>query len=174
MKDITQPIATLHQLLDTDTGAFTSAEIQLLRCLPAWINGTESPKLQSVLQKYQSFVQQHIDTLEGFIKEEELNALSLCNPVMQAHIAETDAKLRRCTDRDVKDACLLACVQSINHYKISIYGTAAAFAKALGMEKYAQIFREAEVNEKQIDDRLTQLAEHEINPRAKVPVLMVP
>jgi hypothetical protein len=31
---------------------------------------------------------------------------------------------------------------------------------------------EAEVNEKQIDDRLSQLAEHEINIKAKAPIAL--
>jgi ferritin-like metal-binding protein YciE len=64
---------------------------------------------------------------------------------------------------------LLASVQAINHYKISVYGTAAAFAGALELEKHALFFREAAVNEKQIDDRLSQLAQHEINVNAKMP-----
>ena len=48
-----------------------------------------------------------------------------------------------------------------------MYGTAAAFAKVLSMEEQASIFHENEVTEKQTDDRLTQLAEHEINLNAK-------
>ncbi|WP_369127538.1 DUF892 family protein [Terrimonas pollutisoli] len=43
-------------------------------------------------------------------------------------------------------------MQAINHYKISIYGTAAAFTKALGNDKAATLFHEAEVNEKKIDE----------------------
>ena len=35
------------------------------------------------------------------------------------------------------------------------------------MEKQAAVFHEAEVKEKQIDDRLSQLAEHEINIKAR-------
>ena len=73
---------------------------------------------------------------------------------------------------EVKDACLLACIQAINHYKISSYGTAAAFAIALGMEKAAAVFHEAEINEKHIDDRLSQLAEYEVNTKAKTPILL--
>jgi len=42
----------------------------------------------------------------------------------------------------------------------------------LGMEKYAAVFHESEINEKQIDDRLTQLAEHEINIKAKAPIIL--
>jgi hypothetical protein len=40
------------------------------------------------------------------------------------------------------------------------------------MENFARLFHEAEVNEKQIDDRLTQLAEHEINIKARTPIVI--
>jgi ferritin-like metal-binding protein YciE len=91
---------------------------------------------------------------------------------MQAFIEDAKEKLENCTDAAIKDACLLASVQAINHFKISTYGTAAAFAKALGMEKSGIVFHEAEINEKQIDDRLSQLAEHEINVEAKSPLVL--
>jgi ferritin-like metal-binding protein YciE len=89
---------------------------------------------------------------------------------MNAFIEEAEEKLNSCTDTEVRDACLLACIQGINHYKISTYGTAAAFANALEMEKQAVIFHEIEVSEKQIDDRLSQLALHEINNNARAPI----
>jgi ferritin-like metal-binding protein YciE len=87
-------------------------------------------------------------------------------------IDETEEKLNICKDFQVKDACLLASIQSINHYKISTYGTAAAFANTLGMEDQAAVFHQAEVKEKQIDVRLSQLAEHEINLKALAPLLL--
>ena len=110
--------------------------------------------------------------MEGFFEEEKINSLSLTNRVMRAFIEEAEEKLANCTDTAIKDVCLLACIQAINHFKISTYGTAATFANALDMEKRAAIFHEAEENEKQIDDRLSQLAEHEINIKAKAPVLL--
>jgi ferritin-like metal-binding protein YciE len=172
MTDNNQTITTLHNLLDYDARKFTSAEIQLKNSLPVWIENSGSLQLKTILQKYVGFVQQHIDKMEDFFIEEEINSLSLTNRVMQAFIEEADEKLNNCTDREVKDACLLACIQAVNHYKISIYGTAAAFAKTLGMDKYAGVFHEAEVNEKQIDDRLSQLAEYEINVKARAPIVL--
>jgi len=172
MKDINQPITTLHNLLDYDARKFTSAEIQLQKSLPEWIEKTGSLQLKTVLQKYLAFVQQHIEKMEDFFKEEEINSLSLTNRVMQAFIEEANEKLNNCSDAEVRDACLLACIQAVNHFKISTYGTAAAFAKALDMEKQAAIFHEAEVNEKQIDDRLSQLAKFEINVKAKAPIVL--
>ena len=167
-----KPIATLHDLLDFNAQKFTVAEIELSKILPAWIAQANSMKLKAVLQKYLDFVQAHVDTLAGFFEHENINSLSITNKIMLAYIAEAEEKLICCADPQVKDACLLACVQGINHFKISLYGTAAAFAKELGMEKFTSVFHEAEVNEKQIDDRLTQLAEHEINIKAKTPIVL--
>jgi ferritin-like metal-binding protein YciE len=167
-----QPIATLHHLLDFDLSRFCSAEIQLKNILPEWINKANALKLKDVLYRYQDYVLKHAEKLEKFVEEEGITSLILKNPVMNAFIEETEEKLFNCSDAEVKDACLLASIQSINHYKISTYGTAAAFAKALGMEKTAAVFHEAEVNEKQIDDRLTQLANFEINTKAKSPILL--
>ncbi len=172
MSENNQTITTLHNLLDYDARKFTSAEIQLKKSLPEWINKASSLQLKTVLQKYLGFVQEHVQKIEGFFEEEKISSLSLTNRVMRVFIEEVEEKLANCTDAAIKDACLLAGIQAINHFKISTYGTAAAFANALGMEKQAAIFHEAEVNEKQIDDRLSQLAEYEINTKAKTPIVL--
>lgn len=172
MTENIQTISTLHNLLDYDARKFTSAEIELKNSLPEWINKAGSLKLKTVLQKYLDYIQDHVQKLEGFFEEEKIGSLSLTNRVMLAFIEETEEKLRACADAEVKDACLLASIQAINHFKISYYGTAAAFANAMGMEKQAAVFHEAEVKEKQIDDRLSQLAEHEINSKARAPIVL--
>lgn len=165
-------ISTLHDLLDYDARKFYSAETQLNDILPEWIRTARSIQLKNVLQKYMDFVHQHRDKLLNFIVEENINSLSTPNGVMQAFLSETAEKMSNCADTEVKDACLLASVQSINHYKISMYGTAAAFAKALGNDESARVFHEVEVSEKHIDDRLSQLAEHEINANAVAPIVL--
>lgn len=165
-------IITLHNLLDHDARKFTSAEIELKNSLHEWINNTGSFKLTAVLQKYLEYTEEHVKKLEDFFEEEHIVSLCYSNRVMQALIAETAEKLALCTDAPIKDACLLAAVQAINHFKISMYGTAAAFALGLGMESQAAIFHEAEVNEKQIDDRLSQLAAYEINIKASTPIAL--
>lgn len=172
MADNIPTITTLHNLLDADASRFISSELKLKRSLAVWINVASSVKLKTVLQKYVDFVQQHVEKMNAFFEEEKISSLSVSSRVMEAFIEETNEKLLNCTDAEVKDACLLASIQAINHFKISTYGTAAAFANALGMEKQAAVFHEAEVKEKQIDDRLSQLAEHEINARAKSPIVL--
>ena len=172
MADNIPTITTLHNLLDADASRCISSEIKLKRSLAIWINVASSVKLKAVLQKYLDFVQQHVEKMNAFFEEEKISSLSVSSRVMEAFIEETNEKLSSCTDAEVKDACLLASIQTINHFKISTYGTAAAVANALGREKQAAVFHEAEVKEKQIDDRLSQLAEHEINSRAKSPIVL--
>ena len=167
-----QPISTLRNLLDYDARNFIIAEIQLEKSLHDWIDKASSLQLKNVLQKYLGYVQQHIPEMNEFYENEQITSISISNRIMQAFIDETNEKLSGCQDSQVKDACLLACIQVINHYKISAFGIAAAFAYALEMEKEGGIFRQIEINEKQIDDRLSQLAEHEINARAKSPIVL--
>lgn len=165
-------ISTLHNLLDFEAGKFNSAEIQLSNALKNWINMANSLKLKNVFQKYQEFIEKHLENFEEFFEEEKFTSMEVNNKIMQTFIAEINERLDMCTDVEVKDVCLLAGIQEINHYKIYLYGTAAAFAKTLELEKAAGIFHEAEVNEKQIDDRLSQLAKFEINPKAKSPIVI--
>jgi len=173
MKDMeNQPIVTLNNLLDHDARKFTSDEVQLERKLPDWIKLASSLKLKIILEKYLDLVQQHIRKMDVFFTEENLNYLSLESSVMRAFIEETDGKLSMCSGAEVKDVCLLAGIQRINHFKISTYGTAAAFANDLEIRHAADIFHELEINEKQIDDRLSQLAEHNINIKAIAPLLL--
>jgi len=165
-------IANLHHLLDYEASKFSSAEVLLKQSLPEWINQSNSLKLKAVLLKYQEIVQQHIEKMADFFEEEKFDSQSASNRVMHAFIEEAREKLSFCSDPDVRDAGLLASIQAINHFKISAYGTAAAFANTLEMSKEAGIFHEAEVNEKQIDDRLSQLAEHEINTKARASAVL--
>ncbi len=160
-------VNTLKLLLDSDSRKFMAAEIELQKALPSWIQKANSVKLKTILQKYFDLIKRHINRLESFFEEESYSYLNAKNRIMNAFIEEAEEKLSNCTDSKIKDACLLAVVQNINHFKISTYGTAAAFANTLGMSKTAVLFHECEINEKQIDDRLTQLAEFEINNEAR-------
>lgn len=165
-------ISTLHNLLDDNARKFTVAEIHLQKTIPHWISKATSVKLKTILQKYEDVIKSHVSKLEKFFEEESIAYLSVTNRIMHAFIEEGEETINNCKDVSVRDACLLATIQNINHYKISCYGTAAAFANALDMHKTASLFHEAEVNEKQIDDRLSQLAEHEINIDAKAPIVI--
>lgn len=165
-------ITTLYDLYDTEVSRYLHAEIQLKKFLAVWTNSVHSLSLKSILHKYQNFIDEHIYKLNALVDEEKIQSIPLTNKIMTAFLEDAEYKLLLCADPEVKDACLLASIQIINHFKISTYGTGAAFANALENNIQAGLLHEAEENEKEIDRRLTYVAEHEINIRATAPILL--
>lgn len=139
-----------------------SAEMELKNSLQEWITKVNSVKLRNVLQRYLLFVQSHVQKMDFVNDDDQIRLLSLSNHIMHKLIRETNDKLSDCKNAKIKDIYLLASLQKINHFKMGTYGTTAAFAQVLGMERAAIVFHEAETNEKYID-HLSQLVQLEIN-----------
>ncbi len=162
----------LHDLLDYDILQSHAAENQLKSYIKKWISQASSLSLKSHLQEYLSTTESHLLYLNDYTLKSSLPTLPNSNRVMKALLTETEDKLKKCADKELQDACLLAAIQEINHVKISQYGTAASFSKTLGNEKAASLFHLFEVNEKKIDKKLNKIARLEINPRALNPALI--
>lgn len=67
----------------------------------------------------------------------------------------------------VRDAFLIAAAQRVEHYEISGYGTARAYAKSLGRKKDADVLNSILEQEYAADNKLDKLAEGKINEAAK-------
>lgn len=165
-------LSCLRQLLDEDVSRMISAELQLKNSIAGWVSNKNAPPLRLLLYDYLDVVEKHIRLLEIFCKEEQLGSYDLSNGVMKAYIAEAAEKLAGCTCPEITDAALAAAVQRINHFKISVYGTAAAFAGAIKLQKAGLLFHQAELDEKDMDERLSYLAEHELNKKAIAPLVL--
>lgn len=165
-------ISCLRQLLDEDSSRLISGEVQLKRSLLVWIGKDTSLSFRNLIHQYLDKIERHIQNMEAFCNDEQLISMSSNNRVIQTLIEEINEKMANCTCPQVKDACLLAGIQAINHFKISVYGTAAAFAGAVGLDKAEKQFYQAEKDELDIDEALSHLAIHEINLKALVPVML--
>jgi ferritin-like metal-binding protein YciE len=84
---------------------------------------------------------------------------------MQGLIEEGKETLDEDMEEDTKDAAIIAAAQRVEHYEISGYGTARTYANLLGQEEAAGLLEETLEEEKETDQKLTQLAE-EINVEA--------
>ena len=165
-------ITNLHHLLEYEIRHFSGTENQLRGPIHKWISTASSINLKTVLRQYLTTVEEHLSQLEAYSLAEQMLSVTVSSRVMKAMIQDTDDKIKECHDKEVSDACLLASIQQINHIKISLYGTAAAFANELGNEKAASLFHLFEINEKKIDQQLNRLAKKEINPRALATVVL--
>jgi ferritin-like metal-binding protein YciE len=63
------------------------------------------------------------------------------------------------------DAAIIGAAQRVEHYEIAGYGTVRAFAELLGENEHVPLLDQTLEEEKQTDDKLTQLAE-QVNSEA--------
>ena len=70
-------------------------------------------------------------------------------------------------DRDVRDVSIIAQYQRMCHYGLAGFGTAAAYADALGKEDQAETLREIVADIYEADDYMSSLAERSVNLNAK-------
>jgi ferritin-like metal-binding protein YciE len=87
--------------------------------------------------------------MEGLVKEAKAHAL--------------DANIE---DKDVRDASIITQYQRMVHYGIAGYGTAAAFAKRLGLTDDAATIARCLEETYDGDRRMNKIAEREVNPAA--------
>jgi ferritin-like metal-binding protein YciE len=82
-------------------------------------------------------------------------ALKECEEVIQSDMAS-----------EPKQAALIGAAQRVEHYEIAAYGTARAHARQLGYLKAVELLSQTLNEEKDTDQKLTQLAENRVNVKA--------
>jgi ferritin-like metal-binding protein YciE len=85
---------------------------------------------------------------------------------MDGILAEAKEVMEEIEDGQVHDAGILAAAQTVEHYKISRYGTLIAWADQLGMKDASKLIKETLDEEKKTDQLLSQLAVANINQKA--------
>jgi ferritin-like metal-binding protein YciE len=85
---------------------------------------------------------------------------------MEGLIEEGKTLMDENAEPPVGDAALIAAAQKVEHYEIAGYGTVRTYASRLGYSDAEELLQQTLDEEKQTDERLTELAESEINVEA--------
>ena len=67
---------------------------------------------------------------------------------------------------EVRDAGLIAAAQKVEHYEIASYDTLCTWAQRLGQHAAFDLLRQTLEEEKATDEKLTQIAEGNVNLQA--------
>jgi len=117
--------------------------------------------------------QSHLKETEGQIKRlEEVFRMhghepkGVDCPAIDGILKEANEIIGEVEDKEVCDAAILAAAQAVEHYEITRYGTLVAWAKRLGRNDCANVLHQSLVEEKATDEKLTKLAESNINRKA--------
>jgi ferritin-like metal-binding protein YciE len=86
---------------------------------------------------------------------------------MEGLIEEGQKLLKEDVAPEVLDAALIAQAQRIEHYEIAGYGTARTFAEILDEDEAVDLLQETLDEEKETDEKLTEIAESIVNIEAE-------
>lgn len=151
-----------HQIKD-----LYSAENQLLKALPKVKDHATDDKLKKAFEKHLKETEGHVKRLEEICEDLGISPKGETCKAMEGLVKETESFLKEDTEKDVRDAGLIAEAQRVEHYEISGYGTAVRFAKELGHDKIATKLQKTLDEEYKTDDLLTDMAEDRLNRKAK-------
>lgn len=143
-----------------------SAEKQGLRAMPRVAKKASSQSLKEAMQMHVEQSEHQVERLEQAL--EKLGARpnrKVCEG-MRGLIEEAQSELEDYSKGPLLDAVIVGAQQRMEHYEIAAYGTITALAKAAGQKEIAELMAQTLQEEKQADEKLTQLAESELNPAA--------
>ncbi|WP_029035264.1 ferritin-like domain-containing protein [Salinimicrobium terrae] len=151
-----------HQLKD-----LYSAETQLVEALPKMQKNANDDKLQKAFQNHLKETEGHVKRLEEICDNLGIKPTGETCKAMKGLVKEAESFLEEDTEKDVRDAGLIAEAQRVEHYEISGYGTAVRYAKELGHDDIAAKLQKTLDEEYKADNLLTDMAEDRLNRKAK-------
>ena len=160
-------IKTFEDLFLNELRDIYSAEKQLIKALPKMAKAAQSDKLRAGFEKHLAQTEVHATRLEQILEQLGKSTRGEKCAAMEGLIEEGKKAIEEIEDPSVLDAALIGAAQRVEHYEIAAYGTAATFAKLLGNKSAEKLLRQTLAEEKATDEKLTELAESEINLAAE-------
>jgi ferritin-like metal-binding protein YciE len=142
------------------------AENQIAKSLPKMIEKTTNAQLKQAFQSHLKETEGQIKRLEEVFRMHGHEPKGVDCPAIDGILKEANEIIGEVEDKEVCDAAILAAAQAVEHYEITRYGTLVAWAKRLGRNDCANVLHQNLVEEKATDEKLTKLAESNINRKA--------
>lgn len=158
--------ATLHELFVDEIRDLYNAEKQLTKALPKMARSAQSDALRSAIEMHLEETRGQVERLERVFELLDERPRGKHCAGIAGIIEEASDVLEGESDGPVLDAGIIAGAQRAEHYEMAAYGTAAAWASAMGHREVAELLEETLEEEKSADAKLTELAMSGINDAA--------
>ncbi len=156
----------LRDLLVENLQDLHSAEQQLTRALPKMAEKANHPQLRQAFEMHLQQTTQQLERLDRILDRMGASRTGKKCKGMEGLIAEGQELMEEKAAPEVLDAGLIGAAQKVEHYEISGYGTAVAYAQLLGETEAVVLLQQTLAEEEQTDARLNALAEGSINQQA--------
>ncbi len=160
---VTMKLDSLTKLYAHELKDLYSAESQILDALPKMIQAAGDKDLRTALEAHLKETKTHAGRLEKIFQSLDFQPGGHRCKGMEGLLKEGQEVLADVAEPEVVDAAVIAACQRVEHYEISGYGVARAYATKLGRNADVELLTKTLEEEGAADRKLTQLAEHHIN-----------
>ncbi len=159
-------VKTLQDALVEEMEDLLSAEQQITKALPQMAAKATNPALKAAFQEHLAQTENQIKRLEQAFKSLGEQAKAKTCEATKGLVKEASEMMEEDADPQVMDAMLIGAAQKVEHYEIASYGTACQWAAQLGLDDVHDLLGETLDEEEETDEKLSMLAEGEINEEA--------
>ena len=154
---------TLEDLYVHELKDLFSAVQQIVKALPKMAKAASSRELAAGFQEHLEQTKEHAQRLEQILSSRKQTIRGPKCKGMEGVLAEGAEMIAEEADVEVKDAGLIAAAQRVEHYEMAGYGTARTYAELLGDQEGARLLALTLEEERQTDQRLSELAKSTVN-----------
>jgi ferritin-like metal-binding protein YciE len=157
---------SLRRLYVEELRDLYNAETQMVKALPKMAKASSSTELRQAFEEHLRQTAEQVSRLEQIFEllEEKPSGKKCLG--MDGLVKEGAQTMKEDYDGAVMDAAIIGAAQRVEHYEIAGYGTVREFARLLGENEHVSLIEQTLEEEKQTDEKLTQLAE-QINREAE-------
>jgi ferritin-like metal-binding protein YciE len=157
----------LRQLYVDELKDLYSAETQLVKALPKLAKASSHVGLRQAFEEHLRQTSEHVSRLEQIFGTLGEKASGKKCTGMEGLVKEGAETMQEKYGDTVMDVAIIGAAQRVELYEIAAYGTVRAFAEWLGEGNHVPLIDQTLEEEKQADEKLTQLAE-QLNWQAEV------
>ena len=159
-------VKTLNDLFVETLKDLYYVEKKLVKTLPKLAEKATSPELKQAMEEHLEETETHVQRLEQIFELLDQRASAKTCEALEGLIREADEVTGEIDDEQTMDAALISSAQTVEHYEIARYGTLACWAAEIGNTEVAELLEQTLEEEKAADEKLSMIAEDQINQRA--------
>ena len=160
-------LESLRELFTQELQDIYSAEKMILKALPKMVQKASNASLRDAFEEHRIQTEGHVRRLDQvFDQLKDIDREDKKCKGMEGIIKENEDLLKEDAEPEVLDAGMISGAQRVEHYEIAAYGTVRTYASLLGNQSWAQLLQQTLDEEKQTDQKLSDLAER-INLEAR-------
>lgn len=152
-------MSTLRETFLEELGDIYDAEKQLLKALPKMAQAAQHEDLRHSFEEHLEQTEGQVERLEQLFEVIGEEPKSKGCKAMEGLIKEADELIKE----HLGDAALICAAQKVEHYEIASYGSLQSWARLMGEEEAGDLLEETLDEERDTDERLTEVAENVIN-----------